>query len=232
MQDISAAHDDKPTIDLTTSPTLLRRLGRFFFSIHAFIVFKFYVRLNINGKHLLPKQSFIICSNHQSHLDSIILAHVANINFNQTALIAAKDYWFDNKLRYRFASHFLNLIPINRKENDTFNIASTRKTVKSFINGSQRCVVILPEGTRSTNGEIKPFKKGISILALSLKLPIVPVYIQGTGKLWPKGSFFFKPGIVKVSIGEPVMPGELNSEDNTEIVRNKIIALKSNGKEN
>jgi len=67
-------------------------------------------------------------------------------------------------------------------------------------------VVIFPEGTRSKDGNLLPFKKGGFSLAVRAMVPIVPVGISGTARLQPKGSFIpGKTGAVYINIGEPIV---------------------------
>ncbi len=65
-------------------------------------------------------------------------------------------------------------------------------------------VLIFPEGTRSSDGNLKEFKKGAMFLAVRSGKPIVPVAISGTCKLLPRGSLFIRTGRVKVTIGKPL----------------------------
>jgi 1-acyl-sn-glycerol-3-phosphate acyltransferase len=64
--------------------------------------------------------------------------------------------------------------------------------------------LIFPEGTRSRNGKIKEFRRGGFFLALTSQSAIVPISIQGTYELMPKGSFFVKRGKIKISFYPPV----------------------------
>lgn len=208
----------------------IHSLGRWIFSRHCFIVFNSYLRVIVRGKENLPSTPFIICSNHQSHLDAIILSHIGAFDFSRSALIAAKDYWYDDRRRFFWSRFFFNIIPINRRENAReFNVMHVIRLVKAFMEGQGRCIVMLPEGSRSKDGQIKPFKKGISIIAKATELPIVPVYIDGSGRFWPKGSFFIRPGKMEVRIGKPIFPVEMTDADCAEMVRESIIALSKNG---
>lgn len=206
--------------------SFIHAVGRWLFSIHSFVVFNTYLRLKIYGKSNLPKEAFIICSNHQSHLDAIILSHIGAFFFSRSAMIAAKDYWFDNRTRFFFSRFFFCTIPISRKRSEKeFNIRETTSLVNAFIADKGKCIVILPEGTRSTNERMKPFKKGVITLSKITELPIVPVYIENSGRFWPKGSFFIKPGKLNVRIGNPIFPKELDEEMDAASIRNRITAL-------
>jgi 1-acyl-sn-glycerol-3-phosphate acyltransferase len=74
-------------------------------------------------------------------------------------------------------------------------------------------VVIFPEGTRSEDGTIGPFKKGSNLLAVRAKVPMVPVTIIGTGSIIKKNSLIINPGPVRIIISPPVFPQDAPSND-------------------
>jgi 1-acyl-sn-glycerol-3-phosphate acyltransferase len=63
---------------------------------------------------------------------------------------------------------------------------------------------VFPEGTRSPEGTILPFKRGAFILALQAQVPVVPIAIEGSGISLPRASFRIFPHPIKVTIGEPI----------------------------
>ena len=116
----------------------------------------------------------------------------------------------------------------NRKK----SIISLRKAAQKISAG--RCVTLYAEGTRTTTGEIGPFKKGAFHLALDAGVDIVPIYIDGTFKIWPKGSLKIKPGSVKVNIGKPIITANYSKQSVNQFVedtRNAVLELKSNLKQ-
>jgi 1-acyl-sn-glycerol-3-phosphate acyltransferase len=85
----------------------------------------------------------------------------------------------------------------------------TRETVKAMNNAAQKIrggmsVVIFPEGSRSPDGSIQPFKKGGFTLAIKSKVPIVPIAITGSDEIIPKGKLRVNPGSITIRIGHPV----------------------------
>jgi long-chain acyl-CoA synthetase len=70
-----------------------------------------------------------------------------------------------------------------------------------------KILLAFPEGSRSRDGGIKEFKKGVGIIAKELNIPIVPVAISGTYEMLPSGKLFPKPSHVRVSFGKPIYPG-------------------------
>lgn len=78
-------------------------------------------------------------------------------------------------------------------------------------------IVMFPEGTRSSDGELQPFKKGAFMLALQLGVPVVPAAILGSRAIMPKGSALVRPGTVTLRIGEPI-PVDGFSEDDRDVL--------------
>ena len=66
-------------------------------------------------------------------------------------------------------------------------------------------IALSPEGTRSTTGQLNHFKQGAGAAAVLLRLPVIPIYLKGTGKILPKGSSWPKKGKVTITIGKPLI---------------------------
>src|SRR5580704_4856959 len=110
------------------------------FEIFCKTVFKFYCPLTVYGHKNLPKTPFLVCSNHASHLDSIMLMAALKIPFKKIGLIAAKDYFFDQG--HRFILHYmLNLVPIARGKG-TRAIKDSSLACKSFLNTGGQALII------------------------------------------------------------------------------------------
>lgn len=80
-------------------------------------------------------------------------------------------------------------------------------------------IIAYPEGTRSTDGTIKPFKRGPFITAVKAGVPIVPVVIEGSGSVLPRGGFHLRPGEVRLAIGAPIPTRGRSPDDVAEIMR-------------
>ncbi len=194
---------------LNKQPSLLEEAIKKTFEIYCKIIFTFYCRLEINGRNNVPDSSFIFCSNHCSHMDSAVLMISSGVPFKRFGMMAAADYFFENKRRKTFLNMLMNLIPIERKASHKA-ISETIDVCKEFTKSGKRSIIIYPEGTRSLSGEIQKFKRGPAMIAYQLGLPIIPVYIDGTYRSWPKGNVLMKPVKITANIGEPIYPERIS----------------------
>jgi 1-acyl-sn-glycerol-3-phosphate acyltransferase len=175
------------------------------------LAFKFYIRLKVVGDfHQLyrTEKKLILISNHSSHLDAVSIAAGIPFRFWKNLYIsAAKDYWFRNPVFTFFSKHCLGAIPIDRKDRKGEAI----KLCTSLLTNLDRIWLILfPEGTRSKDGFIQPFKRGVSLFALKTETPILFLYVEGNSDLMPKGVFLPRPGVLKLHVGPVFPPSEVN----------------------
>ncbi|MEJ2537274.1 MAG: lysophospholipid acyltransferase family protein [Calditrichia bacterium] len=94
----------------------------------------------------------------------------------------------------------------------------TLKEAEEIIKTHVLSILAFPEGTRSDDGKIHPFKKGPFILAINTGLPLLPVSVSGTRKITPKGKISIHPGRVKVIIHPPVSTDNLTLGDRHKLV--------------
>lgn len=162
-----------------------------------------YIRLSVKGgdfDELYEKhKKLIIISNHASHLDATsIAASIPRRHWFDLYIAAAKDYFFKNPVFTFFSANCLGAIPIDRKDRK----GEAVNLILTLLRDLDRMwLIIFPEGTRSKDGKLQEFKRGISIFAEKTKTPILFIYIEGNLKLWPKGALFAKPGKLTVHIG-------------------------------
>ncbi len=91
-----------------------------------------------------------------------------------------------------------------------------------------RSVVSFPEGTRTADGSVKPFKHGVFVAAIEAGVPVVPIALRGTGDVLPPRGFKVRPGRVLVKIGTPIPTTGLAQQDRGEFataVRARVIEL-------
>ncbi len=138
--------------------------------------------------HIDQKRSSIVMVNHQSNFDiPVLLAHLP-LQFRWLA----KAELFKIPVFGR-AMHGCGYISIDRSDRESA-FRSLAKAATTIKNGTS--VLVFPEGTRSLDGMIKPFKKGPFVLAVDAGVPILPVIINGTWPIMPKNRLTIKPSRV------------------------------------
>jgi 1-acyl-sn-glycerol-3-phosphate acyltransferase len=193
-------------------PSFISRLIKKIFEIYCKILFKIYCPLTVVGKENIPDSSFIFCSNHNSHMDSGVLMVASGLPFKNFAMMAAKDYFFDNEKRKYYLNLLMNLIPIDRNA-DRKSMIEYLAVCREFTKNGRRSLIIYPEGTRSKTGDIQQFKRGPAMTSAEIEIPIVPAFIKGTYKAWRKGKILMKPQKIKIRIGKPIYPDEFKYDD-------------------
>ncbi len=101
---------------------------------------------------------------------------------------------------------------------------------KESLKKYPRSIVIFPEGTRSKDGKIKPFKKGGIVLGIKTNTPLVPMAICHTLTVIKKGTFKIQPHPIQLNIGHPIKTTKFDYEDRnyvTEILHNEVVNLKA-----
>lgn len=156
------------------------------------------IKIQAKGVENIPKTgSFIIASNHQSYLD-IALHNISNPR--KFSFFAKKELLKVPILggNIKNMGHFV----IDR-QNNRVAIKQMDAARKKLENGTHS-LLVFPEGTRSTTGELLEFKKGAFMMAVQTGLPIIPAYIDGAWKVANKKSWTIKPGKITLTYGKPI----------------------------
>ena len=162
---------------------------------------KVWHRYRVLGRQHLPQDQFVMVANHASHLDALCLLSALPLKaIQKTYPAAAKDYFFTTMPKVAFSAIVVNAMPFDRKENPRAGLELCRELLAT----PGHALILFPEGTRSTTGEIAPFKPGIGYLTAGTKVPVVPCYLDGAFRAWPKGAWFPRPYRLTLRIGEPV----------------------------
>ena len=104
------------------------------------------------------------------------------------------------------------------------------ENAKTSMLKNPRSIIIYPEGTRSNDGSIGPFKKGGLVLAIDMDLPVVPVALCGTRKCLGDKKFTLNNNTIEMRIGRPIETNALEYEDRNKFVENirdEVVRLKS-----
>jgi len=157
------------------------------------------VKVDIVGADRLDwNRTYIFMCNHASNLDPPIVIPVMP---RRTSVLVKKEL-FRVPILGR-AMSLASLVPVDRQNRESA-IASLRLAAEVLRSGIN--LTVWPEGTRSLDGRLLPFKKGPFHLAMETGVPIVPITLVGTQEAWPKGEFAVHPGTATVIFHEPVDP--------------------------
>ena len=165
-------------------------------------------RPSVDGRERLDALSppAIFAANHRSHLDATLLLSLLPERFRRrTVVAAAADYFFPDRVRGAISALVFGAFPVERTK---VNRRSADTAADLLLDGWS--LVIFPEGGRSPDGWGQEFRGGAASLSVRTGRPVVPVYLDGTGQLWPKGSRWPRPGRASVIFGVPMQadPGE------------------------
>jgi len=180
------------------------------------------IRYRVRGREHIPKnRAVVFCSNHESNVDPPVLFQALHKRLH--VLFKAELTKLPILGAVMVAGGF---VPVERDRREA-SMASIDRAAESIRSGNS--FLIFPEGTRSRTSELLPFKKGGFIMAIKAQAPIVPVAVSGGRSAMQKGSWFVRPVMVDVRIGELVETSGYALDDRDqliEIVRARIEELK------
>ncbi len=159
----------------------------------------------IGRDRLDPQGTFIFMSNHVSNLDPPMLIPLIP---RRTSVLAKKELFRIPILGRGFLMG--SFVPVDRNNREAAK-ASLRIAAKVLGEGIN--LTIFPEGTRSPDGRLLPFKKGPFFLAKETEAPVVPITILNTDVLWPKGSIWMRSGPASIVFHAPLNPADYPSRD-------------------
>ncbi|HXC92488.1 MAG TPA: lysophospholipid acyltransferase family protein [Geobacteraceae bacterium] len=182
--------------------TFIERSGRVYHKVALFwskvCLLAAGVKIEVDGSELIPRdQPVIFMSNHQGNFDILALFQAIPIRFNWLA----KEELFKIPLFGR-SMQSAGYIPINRGDGRD-SLKSLDRAAMLVRGGTS--IAIFPEGTRSNDGSLLPFKRGGFILATKAAVPIIPVSISGSMKINPPDNLFcILPGVIRIKFSPPV----------------------------
>jgi 1-acyl-sn-glycerol-3-phosphate acyltransferase len=191
-------------------PRLIYVLARFSIRTAGWIAG---VKVRVLGREkILPGKTYVFLSNHLGNFDGPVLCHV--VPRDMKALIKKE------MMRIPIFSLVLKqvqFVPIERlnpkKAQEGIDLGASRlREGKSFF--------AFPEGTRSRNGSLGEFKKGVFIMAIKAQASVVPVTILGSNKIQPPGQYRIRPGIIQVIFHDAISTEGMDLED-----RNRLVQL-------
>lgn len=156
------------------------------------------IRLMVKGlEHLDSSRQYIFMANHQSNIDIPVL--VQSLTKFELRWVAKKELLFVPL--FGWAMWASKHIVVDRS-NRSAAMGSLRKARERIEGGIS--VVVFPEGTRSADGQFLPFKRGGFVLAVKTQTPVVPITINGSGTILPRGDWRMRGGEIEVIVSDPV----------------------------
>lgn len=176
---------------------------------------------SVNDKENIPHGKYIVCSNHTSFLDMLVLGEAF---YPDKLKFLAKPAFFEYESICRKAMRKMhltavfgesaakcgkivteNIIKWGAEKVDPGNV--TKTDLKRYIQlAKENNLAMFPEGHRTKTGEMQPLQPGAMLIAQKSKNPIIPVAIEGTFQFWK--DFWYKERKITVSIGKPMHPAD------------------------
>jgi 1-acyl-sn-glycerol-3-phosphate acyltransferase len=173
------------------------------------LIFVLCFRVRYFGIRNIPKEGGVLMvSNHQSHFDPPVVGTGCPRHMN---FLARKTLFNFGPFGWLIGA--VNAIPIDR---EGMGISGIKESLRHLKHGEM--VLIFPEGTRSPDGEIKPFLPGFTSLATRSHSVILPAAIEGAYACWPKQQKFPHFGQIHVRYGRPILPEEYANLDDRELL--------------
>ena len=160
-----------------------------------------FIKVKVNGRENIDrKTSYIFVANHPGAFDIFSIYGYLNHNFKWLMKKSLEKIFMVGSACRRAHHVFV----------DDSNIASIKQTISDAeeILRDGMSLVIFPEGSRSWDGKMIPFKRGAFMLASEFNLPVVPITIDGSFKRMPRFTYNITPGTITLTIHEPIFPGE------------------------
>jgi 1-acyl-sn-glycerol-3-phosphate acyltransferase len=174
-----------------------------------------YTRCHVAGREHLDDLTgpVVFVANHNSHMDTpVILRALPGRWRRHTAVAAAADYFYDTRRKALSMSLAFGTVPLDRNSGAGVGPDQTAHLDRLISDGGS--LIIFAEGTRSRDGRVGRLRSGAAVLAAEHHLPIVPIYVSGTGEAMPRGHrwMVFKAGrpgprhALEIRFGKPIVP--------------------------
>jgi 1-acyl-sn-glycerol-3-phosphate acyltransferase len=194
------------------------------FSLRVFLTV--WNRLSLRGIENIPRKGgCILAANHVSFLDPPAVAAGAlfrTVRFMARETLNTTPFW----------GWFIKRIATIPVAQDKGDVGALRKSLQVLKDGG--CLALFPEGARSADGTLQPAKGGIGFLIARATVPVVPAYVDGSFRAFPRNAKWIRPSKVRVFYGKPILPAEFEAlgkdrdgyEKVGQLVMDRIAALK------
>ena len=183
------------------------------------------VKVEVSGREQLdPKQAYIFTPNHQSLIE--VPLFVTYLGRNPGYL--AKKEVFKYPI-FGYGIGLMGVVPVDRS-NSPSAVESAKAATEMLRKG--KSYVVYPEGTRSPDGRLLPFKKGAFMMAIEAGVPVVPVTVSGATRIMPKAKVEVHPSTVRLTIHDPIPTTDYSRDNVAELVtlaRQQVLSALDNG---
>ena len=167
-----------------------------------------FFRLRTYGRENIPATGpFILVGNHQSYLDPIF----CGAPVKRHMYFLARHSLFDNQFLAALLAS-VNTIPVKREKAEP---SAIKEVIGKLKQGRGLC--LFPEGTRTADGKIAPFRPGLGLLCRRTGAALVPVLIDGAFECWPRHKKIFSPGPITVRYGRAITTEKLKTISDREL---------------
>lgn len=175
-----------------------------FLTLVAGPVVRFMTGMDVCNRERLPETGpAIVVANHNSHMDAFMLLSLFPARLlHKVRPVAAADYFLANPAISWFSRRIIGIAPISRTVARGEDVLAPAKAALE----RGEIILVFPEGTRSKDGTLAPLKAGVARLAEAFPtVPITPVWIEGAGRVLPKGALAPVPMNCTALVGEPLL---------------------------
>ena len=161
------------------------------------MILKFVFGLQVKGREHIPKKGgFILASNHTSYIDPVAVGVASPRRLSYMARHDLFSHYF-----FAWLLRAIEVFPVKRDSADL----SALKEAMHRVQDKQQGLLLFPEGTRSTTGEISSVvEPGIGFLVAKLNVPVIPVFVKGAMEALPRGAKSYRRNRISVSFGEQI----------------------------
>jgi 1-acyl-sn-glycerol-3-phosphate acyltransferase len=174
-----------------------KRLWYEFFRVLCRVLGVAIFHIRVFGREHVPKHGgVLVVSNHQSHLDPILVGLACDRRLNYVA----RDTLF-GFAPFRWLINSFDAIPIDR---EGIGLGGLKESLRRLKDGEM--LLIFPEGTRTRDGEVGQLKPGFLALARRAKVPLLPVGLDGSYESWPRRNLLPQPAVIQIRFAAPLAP--------------------------
>ena len=186
------------------------------------LLIRLFIKKVYGKQNVIKDKPFIIACNHSSYLDDFAVPKVIIPISNKKVHFYSKSDYYNNYFIRKFLEYH-GCIPIYSKKNKNYKKLNKKafKTALMYLRKNE-IIGIFPEGTRSIDGKLQKAKPGVANLAITSKVPILPIGIIGSHKILPKGKYLPRFRRCEINIGRPMYLNKYHNKKVTKTLLRKI----------